>query len=30
MVGKFADLVLQYADEVGGQEIMQLLQSVLI
>jgi hypothetical protein len=30
MVGKFTDVVLKYADQVGGKEIMSLLQSALM
>jgi hypothetical protein len=30
MVGKFTDIVLKYADQVGGKEIMSLLQSALM
>jgi hypothetical protein len=30
MIGKFTDIVLKYADQVGGKEIMSLLQSALM
>jgi hypothetical protein len=30
MVGKFTDIVLKYADQVGGKEIVSLLQSALM
>jgi len=30
MVGKFTDIVLKYADQVGGKEIMSLLQGALM